>query len=186
MIGYWQTNWDDESHGMTSLTLGQAVNDLLTRYSQATGMRPSIGGSQNELVFSKNWNSPVSAYRLISDEGSNTDFDRMYRLVQLMQTMTIGYQDERRKEILDVDLNVIVRVAAYQAHGRVTVVPTKESYASYGAILKFAIEWMVGCRLDVLQIDDADSIAAACLAIECELDGQTAFAVAFSEALAVA
>jgi|GEM_PF-4281504 len=181
MIGYWQTNWDEEYHEAKVFTLGQAASDLLTRYSQSEW--PNVGGDYDELVFSKNLTSYISAYRPVSDD--NVEFDRLYRLVKLMQTMTIGYKDETCGEILDVDLDVVAGTAAYQSRGRTTVVPTKESYSSCRAILKFAMEWMLGRNLDMLQVDDSDSVAAACLAIEAELDGEGVFEEVFRDASAL-
>lgn len=179
MIDYWQTNWDEDYRIPKTFTLGQAVNDLLTRYSQAED--PTVGGDYHELVLRQDWKSPISAYRPTSDD--EPEFDRLYRLVKLMQTMTIGYNDRRKERILDVDLSVVVGTAAYQARGRSTVVPTDESYASLQAILRFAIEWMLGRQLSVLQLDDSASVSAACLAVEAELDGQGVFEEAFRDAL---
>ena len=159
---------------VVDLSLGQAVNSFLTEYGKV--QRPNVYVDSTTVHVSEySGTRAIPVYQcLYNTDDDCRDFTRLERLARLMQTMTVGHDDEHvHKKLLDIDLGVIIRAAAYQARDlHITMAPTKESYSSYQAILQFAIEWLVGCGLSRGGPDD---LAAALLALESELDGQASF-----------
>lgn len=157
---------------------GQAVNDLLSLYAKFSC--PQVGASDEMVTAS---DGPLSlgltSYKPV---GFEDDYDKLYCMSRLLQILTIAHADEKRGKILDVDFDVVKGAAAYQAHGRQTVTPTKQSYADYQAILGFIIQWLLGRELEV-PLGTPDDTAATLLALEQELDGGAKFELTRDELL---